>query len=171
MIPKPQPGEYGAYYAGYITLVPNDGRVLNHLRANLETTKTFIRSFPAEKLSTPHEPGEWTIKEILIHVSDTERIFAYRALRIARNDPTELPGFDQDAYVPTSGANERGIESILEEYSAVRMATITLLESFPEDTLTQTGTASGNPLSVRAATYIIAGHELHHMNSIRENYL
>ncbi|NJN45136.1 MAG: DinB family protein [Anaerolineae bacterium] len=154
-----------------MTLTPNDGQILKHLQENLEATKTFIRTFPAEKLTTPCAPGEWTIKEILVHVSDTERIFAYRALRIARQDPTELPGFDQNAYVPASGANARDIEAILDEYTAVRMATITLLESFSEDRYSCLGTASENPLSVRAAAYIIAGHELHHMNSIRENYL
>jgi uncharacterized damage-inducible protein DinB len=171
LIPKPQPGEYAPYTIMYIRLVPDDGLVLNHLRNNLEATKAFIRTFPEEKLSTPHKPGEWTIKEILVHVSDCERIFAYRALRFARQDSTELPGFEQNDYVPTSGANARSIEAILEEYSAVRMATATLFESFEDATNTRTGIAADNPVSIRALAYIIAGHELHHMNSIRENYL
>ena len=171
LIPKPQPGEYTPYTIMYISLVPDDGLVLKHLRDNLEAAKTFIRTFPEEKLATPHEPGEWTIKEILIHISDAERIFAYRALRFARQDSNELPGFEQNDYVPASRANMREIEGILEEYSAVRMATITLFESFEEDVYTQAGTAAGNPVTIRALAYIIAGHELHHMNSIRENYL
>jgi uncharacterized damage-inducible protein DinB len=166
----PQPGEYGAFYAGYIAQVPDDGQLLKHLRENLEQTLAFIRSFPADKLTTPCAPGEWTIQEILVHVADSERIFAYRALRFARHDATPLPGFDQDDYVPVSRANERDIASILAEYAAVRMATCTLFESFDEDTLARMGIASENPMSVRALAYIITGHELHHLKSIRENY-
>lgn len=170
-IPKPHPGEYAPYTIMYIDLVPNDGQVLKHLRDHLAATLAFIRSFPAEKLATPHQPGEWTIQEILVHLSDSERIFAYRALRIARQDTTPLAGFEQDDYVPTSRANTRGLASILEEYAAVRLATVTMFESFEEDVYTRTGIASENRVSVRALAYIIAGHEQHHMNSIRENYL
>jgi len=112
LIPKPQPGEYAPYTLTYINRLPDDGQVLKYLRENLEATKTFIGAFPAEKLSTPCAPGEWTIKEILVHVSDTERIFAYRALRFARGDTTELSGFEQNEYVPVSCANERDIVSI-----------------------------------------------------------
>ena len=170
-IPKPQPGEYAPYTIMYTDLVPDDGQVLKYLRDNLDATKAFIRSFPEEKLATPCAPGEWTIKEILVHVSDTERIFAYRALCFARQDSTKLAGFDQEAYVHASGANGRDIVSILDEYTAVRMATIALFESFDEDVYTRTGIASDNRVSIRALAYIITGHELHHMNSIRENYL
>jgi hypothetical protein len=155
-IPKPEPGEYTPYTLMYIRLVPDDGQVLKHLRDNLEATKAFIRSFPEEKLSTPHEPGEWTIKEILVHISDTERIFAYRALRFARLDATELAGFEQNDYVPVSEANKRNIESILDEYTAVRLATSTLFESFDEEVYTRTGIASENRVSIRALAYIIA---------------
>lgn len=170
-ISKPQPGEYAPYAIMYIDLLPDDGQVLKRLRENLDATQAFIRSFPAEKLAKPCAPGEWTIKEILVHVSDTERIFAYRALRIARGDSTPLSGFEQDDYVPESQANERDIEAILDEYTAVRLATCTLLESFSEDIFMRTGTASENRVSVRGLAYIIAGHELHHVQSIRENYL
>ena len=169
-LPKPQPGEYAPYTIAYISLLPDDGQVLKHLRENLEATQTFIRTFPAEKLSTPCAPGEWTIQEILVHVCDSERIFAYRALRFARGDTTELSGFEQDDYVPVSRANERDIESILEEYTAVRLATLTLFESFGEEVFARTGIASENRVSVGALAYIIAGHELHHVRSIRENY-
>ncbi|MCB9134763.1 MAG: DinB family protein [Anaerolineales bacterium] len=169
-ISKPQPGEYAPYAIMYIDLLPDDGQVLTHLRENLDVTKAFIRSFPAEKLATPCAPREWTIKEILVHVSDSERIFAYRALRIARGDSTPLSGFEQDDYVPKARANERDIDNILEEYTAVRMATCTLLESFEEEIFMRAGTASENRVSVRGLAYIIAGHELHHVQSIRENY-
>ena len=169
-IPKPQPGEYAPYAVVYIDLLPDDGQVLKYLRENLDATKAFIRAFPAEKLATPCAPGEWTIKEILIHVSDAERVFAYRALRFARGDTTELSGFDQDDYVPQSKANARDIEAILDEYTAVRMATCTLFESFDEDMFIRAGIASENRVSIRGLAYIIAGHELHHVQSIQENY-
>ncbi|NUM44402.1 MAG: DinB family protein [Anaerolineales bacterium] len=169
-IPKPERGEYAPYAIMYIDLLPDDGQVLQHLRKNLDATLTLIRSFPVEKLATPCAPGEWTIQEILIHIADTERIFAYRALRIARGDTTPLTGFEQDDYVPASRANEREIESILAEYTAVRLATCTLFESFGEEVFNRAGIASENRVSVRALAYITAGHELHHVQSIRENY-
>ena len=99
-IQKPAEGEYAPYAIMYIDLVPPDGLVISHLQENLISTPEFIRSFPAEKLATPWKPGEWSIQEILLHILDTERIFSYRALRFARNDATELAGFEQDTYVP-----------------------------------------------------------------------
>jgi hypothetical protein len=170
-IQKPLEGEYAPYAIMYISLLPDDGLVLTHLADNLQTTTAFIRSFPAEKLSHRWAEGEWTIKEILVHVSDTERIYSYRALRFARNDATPLPGYNQDDYVPYSGANERPLEDILAEFTAVRQATLTLFNSLEEEAFTRGGVASEHLLTVRAAAYIIAGHELHHLNSIRQNYL
>ena len=170
LIPKPEPGEYAPYASMYVSLLPDDGQVLKYLCDNLEATQAFIRTFPEEKLSTPHKHGEWTIKEILVHVSDTERIFAYRALRFARHDATPLSSFDQDAYVPTSSANTRTIDGILGEYAAVRMATMALFESFGDDVYARAGIASENRVSVRALAYMIAGHEQHHVDSIRQNY-
>lgn len=170
LIPKPTVGEYAPYTIMYIGLLPDDGLVIQHLRANLEKTIKFVRSFPEEKLAVRHAEGEWTIKEILVHIIDDERIYCYRALRFARNDTTELPGFEQDEYVPFSGANDRDIEGIIEELSSVREATITLFNSFDEEALPRKGIGSGNIMSVRAAAYHIAGHEVHHLNSIKENY-
>jgi len=169
-IQKPNEGEYAPYAIQYIKLVPEDGLVLQHLQENLKSTKAFILSFPPERLTYRWAKGEWTVQEILVHIMDTERIFCYRALRIARNDPTALPGFEQDDYVPFSRANERKIEDILEEYEAIRRATLTFFNSLEEEALTRAGVVNGNRLSVRAAASMIAGHELHHLNSIRENY-
>jgi len=169
-IPKPAEGEYAPYTLMYIDLLPNDGNVLQHLTNNLALTKCVIRSIPTEKLDKPHAAGEWTIKEILVHIIDDERIYAYRALRVGRNDHTELPGFEQDEYVPYSRANERDIEDILTELEAVRQATITLFNSFDDAALLRSGISSNKIMSVRAAAYHIAGHELHHINSIQENY-
>lgn len=170
LIPKPMAGEYEPYTIMYIGLLPDDGLILGHLRDNLENTVRFIRLLPKEKLTTRHAEGEWTIKEILVHIIDDERIYCYRALRFARNDKTELPGFEQEEYVPYSGANSRELEAIIEEFISVRKATITFFESLDEDALIRKGVGSGNIMSVRAAAYHIAGHELHHINSIKENY-
>ena len=171
IIPKPAEGEYAPYAIMYIGLLPDDGLVLRHLEDNLQIAIDLARSIPEEKLTWRFAEGEWTIKEILVHVMDDERIYAYRALRFARNDNTELPGFEQDNYVPYSRANERGLENILDEYSAVRFATIALFNSLDESAYTRAGIASGHVMSVRAAMYHLAGHELHHVKSIRENYL
>ena len=170
LIPKPRPGEFAPYTMMYFDLIPDDGRVIDHLQTNLHVILDLARSFPETRLSERWAPGEWTIKEILVHLIDDERIYAYRALRFARNDATELPGFEQDDYVPESYANERQLEAILSEYAAVRQATLTLFDSFRDEVWTRQGIGSGNPLSVRAALYHIAGHELHHLQSIRENY-
>ena len=155
----------------YIGLVPDDGLILQHLRNNLILTSDFLRSLSEEKLSYRYAEGKWTIKEILAHLIDDERIYSYRALRFARNDTTELPGFDQDNYALQSGANERSIEDLLQEFATVRSATVALFESFDSQALMRVGTASGNVMSVRAAAYHIAGHELRHLNIIRQRYL
>ena len=169
-IEKPSDGDYGPFYAPYLELLPDDGQLLEHLEVNLAETAEFVRDFSAEDLGRPHAPGEWTIKEILVHLIDTERVFTYRALRFARGDATPLPGFDQDAYVPVSQANQRTLEDILEEFASVRAATLTFARSLQSEALARAGTASGARLTVNAALWIIAGHELHHLASIRENY-
>jgi uncharacterized damage-inducible protein DinB len=169
-IRKPVEGEFAPYAITYIDLVPLDGLVLKHLQDNMESMPEFIRAFPSKKLTQPWKEGEWTIQEILVHILDTERIFCYRALRFARNDPTGLAGFEQDDYVPYSGANQRDIGTILEEYTAVRQATLTFFNNLDKDALARTGLVGGNRVSVRALAWMITGHEIHHMNSIRENY-
>jgi hypothetical protein len=170
-IHKPASGEHAPYMSAYIDLLPDDGLVLAHLRDDLQNVKDLLLAQSEARLTTPCAAGEWTIKEILSHVTDTERVFAYRALRIARNDPTPLSGFDQDTYARYSGANTRSIEDLLEEFTAVRLATLALFHSFDEQAWQCAGKASEYALSVRAAVYIIAGHELHHLDSIRQNYL
>jgi len=170
-IEKPKAGEFAPYTMMYIGLLPDDGLILKHLKDNLKITKDFILSLPEEKLTYRYAEGKWTIKEILVHIIDDERIYAYRALRFARNDKTELPGFEQDDYARHSGANERDIKGILAEFAAVRKATISLFNGLDSQSLTRTGVASGNVMSVRAAAYHIAGHELRHINIIKERYL
>jgi hypothetical protein len=170
-IEKPQEGEYAPYAIQYIGLIPDDGLVLEHLKHNLEVTQTFLRSLPEDKLLYRYADGKLTIKEILQHIADDERIYAYRALRFARNDQTELPGFDQDEYTRYAGANQRTLDDLLGELASVREATLSLYTGLADETLTRAGVASGNVMSVRAIAYHIAGHELRHLNVIRERYL
>jgi hypothetical protein len=171
LIEKPNEDEYAPYAIQYISLIPDDRLVLEHLRANLDTTQAFLRTVPVDKLLYRYADGKWTIKEIVQHISDDERIYAYRALRFARNDPTELPGFEQDEYTRNAGANARTLEDLLGELATVRAATLSLYDGLGEDSLRRSGIASGNVMSVRAIAYHIAGHELRHVNIIRERYL
>jgi len=170
-IPKPKEGEYAPYTIMYMSLLPDDGSVLVHMKDNYTVMKNFILSLPESKLMYRYAVGKWTIKETLVHITDTERIFAYRALRFARNDTTALPGYEQNDYVPYSRANERSLTDIFQEYGAVREATLSLFESFNEEDLLRKGIANGNPASVRALAYQIAGHEMHHMKIIKERYM
>ena len=170
-IPKPQQGEYAPYAEMYIKLLPDDGLLLKHLDKNFKRTKNFILSIPRNKLDYRYAPDKWNIKEILVHIIDDERIYAYRALRIARNDKTPLPGFEQDDYVPFSRANERKLKDIFEEFEAVRKATISLFKNLDEPAFLRTGIVNENKISVRAIAYHIAGHELHHTHIIKERYI
>jgi len=170
-ISKPEEGEYSAYAIMYIKLLPDDGRVLEYLKENFKKTKDFAVSLPEEKLSYRYADGKWTVKEILMHLIDVERIFGYRALRFARNDKTPLAGFEQDDYTPHSGALSRDLVSIFEEFESVRNATITLFNGFDEETFIRSGLANEHNVSVRALAYQIAGHELHHVSIIKERYL
>ncbi|HEY0428611.1 MAG TPA: DinB family protein [Pyrinomonadaceae bacterium] len=170
-IEKPGEDEYAPYTIMYIGLLPDDGLVLQHLQNNLQATIDFILSLPEEKLSICPAAGKWTIKEILVHIIDDERIYAYRALRFARGDSTELPGFEQDVYALESIANERAITDILDELRTVRAATISLFNNFDRKVFTRKGIADRNVMSVRAIAYHIAGHELHHINIIENRYL
>jgi uncharacterized damage-inducible protein DinB len=170
-IKKPEPGEYPAYAAMYIDRLPDDGLLLQHLEDNFQVVKELILSLPEEKLLYRYAPGKWTIKEILVHIIDDERIYSYRALRFARNDSTPLPGFEQDDFTKYSNANKRDLGNIFEEYEAVRKATITLFNGLDEEVLTRYGTADGKKATVRALAYHIAGHELHHISIIKEKYL
>lgn len=170
-IARPEPGEYPAYARTYLDLLPEDDRLLEHLRDNLQTAIDLVSALPEERLLHRYAPGRWTIKEVLVHVVDDERIYAYRALCFARGERAPLPGFEQDDYAAASGANQRSLRSILAEYAAVRHATIALFQGLDEAALTRTGVANGNLASVRALGWHIAGHELHHLKLIRERHL
>lgn len=167
---KPQAGEFASFYQGYIDRVPA-GNIVQTLVNNRQQTLDFLKSIPGDKWNHRYADGKWSIRELLIHIMDAERIFAYRALRIARNDQTSLAGFDENAYVPESFAAGRSVESLLEEYAAVRAASVQLYKNLHPDVWTRLGDANGNPVSVRALAYITAGHEMHHMSIIKERYL
>lgn len=162
--------EYNSYYQPYIDKV-EDIELLDALKHNQKTVISFIKSIAEDRLCYRYADGKWSIKEIVLHLIDTERIFAYRALRIARNDKTEMSGFDQDFFVSHSYADNRSIHDLLSEYESVRMATISLFANFDDKTLSEKGIANNSSLSVRAAAFIIAGHEKHHLQIIEERYL
>jgi uncharacterized damage-inducible protein DinB len=170
-IEKAQPGEYATYASIYVDLTPDDGPILTFLERNAEILTNLYRSLPEERLLYRYAPGKWTMKEILNHLIDDERIYAYRALRFARNDRAELPGFDQDLYAKESQANEREIEDMLEEYADVRRSSIALFNAFSDEMLLRQGTADGHSVTVRGLIYHLAGHEQRHLNIIRERYL
>ncbi len=168
-ITKPTSAEHLPYYGAYINRVHGDWfAFLTQTHATLKSLVTPLSEPQAE-----HRPGptEWNIKEIIGHISDSERIFAYRALRIARKDTTPLPGFDQDPYVPAGEFTARPLADLWQELETVRAATITLFNSFTADAVLRVGTASNGPISVRALAYSIAGHEDHHLESIKTVYL
>ncbi len=167
---RPQAHEYGAYYHTYISKVENDD-VLHALQEGQRFTLDFFKNLPLEKWDFRYAPGKWSVKELLQHVIDGERIFAYRALRIARNDKTPLPGFNENEYADASHADQRTPSSLLAEYEAVRAATLHLFQHFTEEDLGRIGTASNFPASPLAIGFIIAGHEKHHIGVIKERYL
>jgi uncharacterized damage-inducible protein DinB len=173
IITPPQPGEYPPYAIMYMKLLPTDGLILKHLQDNFNMVKQLIHSLPENMLYHRYAPGKWSIKETLVHIIDDERIFAYRALRFARNEKNNLIGFDQDSYATYSDADNRDLDNIFEEYEAVRRSTIALFNGLPDEAFDRMGhgTGTANDATVRALAYHIAGHELHHINIIKEKYL
>lgn len=167
---RPQSDEHSPYYAKYIALVPDDDlSIAGHLADQHHETIDVLRKAKA-KGDYAYAADKWTVKEVIGHLCDAERVFAYRALRFARGDSTELPGFDENAYVAQSNFRSRTMEDLLEELFAVRAATLSLAKHLPESALARRGSANGAPVSVRALLYIIAGHERHHLAVLRERY-
>ena len=170
MLSRPESDEYFDYYGRYVALVP-DGDVRDHLRAQLFETVALLEGVAEAKAEQAYGAGKWTLKEVVLHMADTERVFGYRMLRIARGDTTPLPGFEQDEWVPHSCANARAMSSLVLEFAAVRASTLALVDSLPVEAWVRKGTASGHAISARALAYIAAGHERHHVAIIRERYL
>lgn len=166
----PVAGDYAEFYATYVTRVPA-GDVVATLRDQLAETLTLLRGVDPSRTTTGYAPGKWSIRDVVLHMADTERVMAYRAMRIARADTTPLASFDENAWTPVAGANARTMDSLLAEFEAVRHATVALLDGLPAEAWSRRGTASGKGVSVRALAWIIAGHERHHLAVIRERYL
>jgi uncharacterized damage-inducible protein DinB len=171
IIEFPQQSEYPSYANMYMKYTLKDGSLLQQLTQSLETTLALIKVLPEEKLNFRYQEEKWSIKDILVHIIDDERIYCYRALAFARNDKTNFPGFEQDDYAKFADTKERSIENILEDYKATRQATITLFDGFSQPALKRIGTANNNNTSVRALGYHILGHELHHIEIIKKHYL
>jgi hypothetical protein len=167
---RPEATEYAPYFEKYVSLVP-EGDIAETLAAQLAQTLTLWRSVPEELGRRAYAPGKWSIKEMMGHVIDTERIMAYRALRIARGDQTPLPGFEQDGYIANSNFNARTIADLADEFEAVRRANVHLIKHLSAEELQRRGTASENSISARALAYIIAGHELYHQDLLKTRYL
>lgn len=167
---KPEQGTYHSYYDSYVQLT-DDVPPVFLLERSLAQQLEFYRSIPEEQWNYRYAAGKWNIREILCHVTDTERIFAYRALAFSRGDQTSLPGFDENAYADGSGASDRSMDDLIEEYRAVRSASLALFRSFNTEQWKKTGTANGNISGTLPIAFIIAGHEMHHSRVIRERYL
>lgn len=166
---RPNTTEYGSFYHGYVSLVP-DGDVVDVLRDSGRTLHERVSAIPEDRGGHRYAEGKWSIRELIGHLVDAERIFTYRALRIARGDATPLPGFEENEYVRASGSDARTLASLVREQGVVREATVQLFESLPEEAWRRRGTASGASISVRALAYITAGHALHHFRILRERY-
>jgi len=170
---RPQPGEYAPYYDRYISLVPGTD-VLAALAALEDQRRQMLLLLSGRTESDGdirYAPEKWSLKEVLGHISDTERIMSYRALRISRGDATPLEGFEQDDYVRNGPFARRPLADLIEDYIAVRRATISLFRNLDEAAWTRRGVASKNEVTVRALAFIIAGHELHHRKILEEKYL
>lgn len=170
MIQRPQSDEYNEFYAGYVGRVPEGGDLLALLNGQPEALRSLLENTTDEQASTRPAPAEWSVKEVLGHIADTERVFAYRLLRIARGDQTPLPGFDQDAFVNATDFNRRSLADLLDEFDFQRRANMLLAASLTDEEIDRRGTASSNPISVRALLYILAGHVLHHIESFKTDY-
>jgi uncharacterized damage-inducible protein DinB len=170
LIQTPGNDEFAPYYKPYIALV-NSNDLLGFFRSQTNTLAALLREVPEEKYHYRYAEGKWTVLDVAQHIIDSERIFAYRLLTFARGDKTELPGFEENEYAKAADTSSRSIESMIKEYKSVRSATLTLFESLQENDLVKRGTAFNKSVTVRALGYIMAGHELHHINVIRERYL
>lgn len=166
---RPGADEYGDFHAGYISMVP-DGDIRETLATISREMIGFYSSIPEARSSDAYAPGKWSIREVVSHVADSERVFSYRALRFGRGDATPLPGFDQEIYVPNSNAARRAWRDIVDDLLTVRRSSLNLFRSFEAADWERRGEASGAGVTVRSVAWILAGHELHHRRILRERY-
>lgn len=166
-----QEGEYAPYQTAYLSLVSDEWSLVEELEISVHNLIHFVRDIPMDKYDYRYAEGKWDIKDIIQHVIDTERIFAYRALAFARGDKTPLPGFEEADYAASALAGRRHLQDLLTELALVRQSTIMMFKSFTEADLLKTGTASGYTISVRAIGFVIIGHQNHHIKIFKERYL
>jgi DinB superfamily len=162
--------EYPSAYADYVGRVPAGADVLDVLARQLEETSGRLAGIPEARGGFRYAPAKWSVKEVVAHLCDVERIMVYRALRFARGDATPLAGFDEDTYAPEAGADARVLTNLLAEWVLVRQASLAFFHSLPPDTWARRGVANGNPVTVRALAYVVAGHEHHHLEVLRTRY-
>jgi hypothetical protein len=167
---SPAIDEYSQGYADYVGRVPAETDILDVLARQLEETSGRLAGIPDARGGFRYAPAKWSVKELVSHLSDTERIMVYRALRFARGDAAPLAGFDENAYVPESGADGRSLASLVGEWVAVRQASLAFFHGLPPGTWGRRGMVDGNPLTVRALAYVVAGHEQHHLEVLRTRY-
>jgi uncharacterized damage-inducible protein DinB len=165
-----QPNAYPAYFEKYVSLVDAE-TVKDAIEKYSASIDNFFTSIPQDKVDYKYAEDKWSVKELLQHVTDAERIFSYRALRIARHDKTPLPGFDENSYAAASNASKRDWQDLLQEFKAVRTSTDMLFKSFDESQLERVGISNGQPTSAEAIGYITFGHLLHHKRILEERYL
>ena len=169
---KPDSSQYSEFYQPYLDVIPEeDTGLIELLSSSRDACLDRYQNLDSGKEDFRYAEGKWSIKELLQHIIDAERVFAYRALRFARNDSTELSGFDENLYVETCRVAGRSLASLMEEFSALRNSNILLFDSMDEDVLSRKGSVDGNGISVRALGYITCGHLLHHLKVIEERYL
>jgi uncharacterized damage-inducible protein DinB len=169
-ISSPRADEFDSYYERYISLVP-DGDIITQLQNQISETLILLNKISPEKAEFRYESGKWSIKELLGHILDTERIFAYRALRIARGDKTPIEGYEQDDYVKNAKFGKYNLADLAEEFSLVRRANLLMFRNLPEIAWYRRGIANNKEISVRALAYISAGHEIYHVNILKKRYL
>jgi hypothetical protein len=166
---RPNDEEFAPYYGQYVSLVPTDD-LISYMTDQISAVQATLAPVSEERADTSYAPGKWTIKEVVGHLSDTERVFQYRAMSIARCDPTPLPGFDQAHWTPHGGFNDQTLRTLLAEWTMVRRAHIAFVKALPDAAGTRMGQAADNPVSVRALSYIPVGHVAHHLRLFRERY-
>jgi hypothetical protein len=167
---RPISEEYPAYYKYYVDIVKSDN-IIKELRDQVIDIQAVISEIPEHKEDFAYAPEKWTIKEIIGHIIDTERVLGYRAMRFARKDKTPLPGYDENLFVANANFNDQTLYSLGHEFAIVREANLTLFKTWHEEELSQRGIANKNEVTVRAILFMIAGHATHHMNVIQEKYL
>jgi hypothetical protein len=167
---RPVPNEYAPFYARYVDRVPA-GDIVEILRAQIVETSSVLLGIPDDRTTVGYAPGKWTIRDIVGHIADTERIMSYRALRFARGDRTPVPGFEESDYAPNARASDREMTDLVSELKLVRASTVALFTGLPAEAWRRAGSANGNEISVRALAAVVAGHERHHLAVIRERYL